>query len=196
MSRPPHNNHRTPGHDPDADSPEAGSLSDPATLAEMTGTGLLDIVDGVPPVPINIRRITDHGRPHDPCGRGRLTPQLAVLPLGVFTRPGDVVVDLAADAALAGAARTAGLTFLPWPLPAPPRTGATGTDPVAATAVLTACRQPLTADGCAIVALAPATAQPPYIRALPTRDPAPWPRWVRHGWTDGAPCEPPAPINV
>jgi hypothetical protein len=193
MTRPPHNGDRQPDHDPEPDhdsdrrSPaDAGGLPDQLALAELANASVPDVVDGVPPVPINVWRLTDVGRPDASRPGSGLPPQLAVLLLGVFTRPGELVVDVAADAALAGVAcagarlylpvhdptdlvkpvsptSAARLAFLPWPLPAPSSTDTTGTNPAAAAAVLTACRRLLAADGCLIVALAPTAAQLPYI---------------------------------
>jgi hypothetical protein len=120
MTQPPDNRHRTPDHndhDHDHDAgrrrlADAGSLPDVA-LAESVGSAMVDVADGTPPVPINVWRITDVARP-DVLGRGvDLTPQLAVLLLGVFTRPADLVIDLADDVALAGAARAGSRRHLP-----------------------------------------------------------------------------------
>jgi hypothetical protein len=109
---PPHYDHE-PGHDSDRRSPaDASGLPDQLALAELANAGVPDVVDGVPPVPINVWRLTDVGRP-DAHHRGSgLPPQLAVLLLGVFTRPGDVVVDVAADVALGGVARAGARQYL------------------------------------------------------------------------------------
>jgi len=118
MTQPPDNRHRTPDHnDHDHDAgrrrlADAGSLPDVA-LAESVGPGRVDVADATPLVPINVWRITDVARP-EALGRGvDLTPQLAVLLLGVFTRPADLVIDLADDVALAGAARAGSRRYLP-----------------------------------------------------------------------------------
>jgi hypothetical protein len=183
---PPHYDHE-PGHDSDRRSPaDAGGLPDQLALAELANAGVPDVVDGVPPVPINVWRLTDVGRP-DAHHRGSgLPPQLAVLLLGVFTRPGDVVVDVAADVALGGVARAgarqylsvhdptdlAGLAdvtgearvvFLLWPLPARSETDATRTPPNPAATVFSPCRRLLAAGGCVIAALAPGATQRPYV---------------------------------
>ena len=132
------------------------------------------VADAAPPVPINVWRITDVTQPAATSQHGRvLATQLAVLLLGVFTRPNDVVIDVAADVALAGAASggarryrpvpdpahlpsaagPARLILLPWPFPSP----------AAPVAVLTACRRLLTADGRVTVALTPSPAPTPYV---------------------------------
>jgi hypothetical protein len=187
MTRPPHGD-RPPDHDTEPDhhnrrSPaDAGGLPEQLGLAELANAGVPDVVDGMSPVPISVWRLTDVGRP---CARrpdSGLPPQLAVLLLGVFTRPGDFVVDVAADAALAGAARAgarrhrpvhdpaeltgpaggARLALVPWPLPSP-MAEVTETNDVAAATVLAACRRLLAADSCAIVVLVPAAAEVPYV---------------------------------
>jgi hypothetical protein len=186
--RPPdHHPEPEPDHDPDRRRPaDAGGLPDQLALAELANAGVPDVVDGVPPVPINVWRLTDVGRSRARRGDSGLTPQLAVLLLGVFTRPGDLVVDVAADPALAGVARAgarrylpvhdpadlatlpnaagaARLALLPWPLASPSRTDVAGTNRVAPTAVFAACHRLLAADGCAVLALVPSATQPTYV---------------------------------
>jgi hypothetical protein len=197
MTRPPRNGDRPPHHHTEPDhhpddhpdrrpSADTGGLPDQLALAELANANVPDVVDGVPPVPINVWRLTDVSRSRARQPDSGLTPHLAVLLLGVFTRPGDLVVDVAADPALAGVARAGArrhlpvhdpadlatlpraagavrLAFLPWPLQSTSSTGVTETDRAAATTVFTACRRRLGADGRAIVALVPTEARRPYV---------------------------------
>jgi len=111
-----------------------------------------DLPDVVPPVPINVWRVTDLARPK--ATPGSPATQLAVLLLGVFTRPNDIAVAVA-DVALPGAARggarryqqappdpahltdvtdvagAARLIILRWPPPAPAATHPPETNPEA-----------------------------------------------------------------
>lgn len=72
-------------------------------------TGLLDAVDGHPPAPITVWRLTTPDPAHtsgdDQTGSTvSAQARLALLLLATFTRTGEVVVDLAGDVVLAGVA--------------------------------------------------------------------------------------------
>jgi hypothetical protein len=86
---------------------------DPFDLGQLIAAGDLDVVDGDPPVPIDVWRVADLDPPHGYHLADGLTPQLAVLLVGCYTRPGDTIVSLGFDPALAGAAGGSARTYLP-----------------------------------------------------------------------------------
>jgi hypothetical protein len=86
---------------------------DPFDLGQLIAAGDLDVVDGDPPVPIDVWRVTDLDTPHGYDLADGLTPHMAVLLVGCYTHPGDTIVSLGFDPALAGAAGGSARTYLP-----------------------------------------------------------------------------------
>jgi len=154
--------------EPDADS------TAPLSLHELVAAGAIDVVPGDPPVPITVWRIAGTHRTgqHDAPG---LDPQAAGLLVGLSTQPGDTLIDLSADPAVAGAAGagarrylpannpadptrlghvagTARLVLLRWPSPADPAGEVSDAELID---LLYGCRRLLAADGCVIAALTP-----------------------------------------
>jgi hypothetical protein len=161
----------------------AGGVSrggeDPLGLSNLIAGGVIDVVPGDPPVPITVWRVADPADPyrHDPDG---LTGRTAQLLVALHTRPGDTIVSLADDPAIAGAAGAGGcrylsvgeahrladlvhvsgavrLLILRWP-PAI-HASSPGVNLDAMVDLFTACRVLLAADGYTIVAVPPATAE-------------------------------------
>jgi len=159
-------------------------MSDPFGLADLIADGILDALPGDPPVPIKEWRITDADH-----GSG-LTIRTALLLVALYTRPGETIVSLGNDPALAGAAGAAGCRYLPvahpadladldhvagtvglivlrWPAPPTPNRHRSPARPADVSSELTdlftACRLLLSnRDGYTIVALTPAAAGPDY----------------------------------
>ncbi|MET8149130.1 hypothetical protein ACIBSW_39750 [Actinoplanes sp. NPDC049668] len=174
--------HSPPVHDRHDSSSTAGARrdgDDPLGLSQLIASGVIDVVPGVPPVPITVWRVADPDDPyrHDLDG---LTGRTAQLLVGLYTRPGDTIVSLGDDPAIAGAAGAGGcrylavdaahrladldhvsgavrLVILRWP-PAI-HAAEPSMDPEAMVDLFTACRVLLAADGYTIVAVPPATAE-------------------------------------
>jgi len=85
---------------------EPATTSDPLGLSDLIARGILDALPGNPPVPIKEWRINDAD------GGGGLTIRTALLLVALYTRPGDSIVSLGNDPALAGAAGAAGCRYL------------------------------------------------------------------------------------
>lgn len=159
----------------------AGSLFDPLDQG-LAVASEIDVVPGDPPVPISVWRVAGTGHPARLDTGSGLTPPLAALLIGLYTSRGDTVVDLTSDPSIDGAAGAGARRYLPvndpahladldhvagtvrlvvlrWP---PTRAGRrtnvdpAGTEEPELTALLTACRLLLAADGYTIVALIPA----------------------------------------
>jgi hypothetical protein len=159
---------------------ESGSADEGWEIADLIAAGVLDVVPGDPPVPVSVWRATPaQDAPVSPAALYRgLTPSLAARLLAIYTDPGQTVIDITGDPAIAGAAGAGarrylsfdladvdlaardlrgdvGLILLRWPPLTPPATvpgrGA-GPDP---RAVLEACAALLGADGHTVVILAP-----------------------------------------
>ncbi len=160
-----------PAIDPDR---QSGSAADPLGLHQLVAAGAIDVIPGDPPVPISVWRVAGTGRagPHD-LAVG-LDPQAAALLVGLYTQPGDTLVDLSADPAVAGAAGagarrylpaspvllehvggTARLVLLRWPSPGSPGNPVEEESDAELADLLGGCRRLLAAGGCVIVALAP-----------------------------------------
>ncbi|MEU7874293.1 hypothetical protein [Dactylosporangium sp. NPDC049140] len=151
----------------------ADDVDDPLALSNLIASGDIDVVPGDPPVPIAVWRVADvdagwgHRRPD------ALSPRLAALLVGVHTRPGDTIVSIGDDPALAGAAGAGGrvyrsvthpdrlndlehaagtvaLIVLPWP----PADRPDGLHRDGLIAMFAACRWLMGPGGCTIVALA------------------------------------------
>jgi hypothetical protein len=172
----------TSPHDPIHDAPDDHTGTgrdgdDPLGLSQLIASGVIDVVPGDPPVPINVWRVAEPGR-------------IAQLLVGLYTRVGDTIVSLGHDPDIAGAAGAGGCRYLPVDtahrladldhmagavrlimLPWPPATrdgnGAAAPGPVvsgpamdaeAMVDLFTACRILLAGDGYTIVAVPPATA--------------------------------------
>lgn len=150
-------------------------VTGPLDLSDLIATGDIDVVDGDPPVPITVLRVAgvDHPFHHDPAGG--FTPNTASLIVGSYTRPGDTIVAIGADPALAGTAGAHGVRYLDVDDPAelagldhaagrvrlivlrwPPadEPGPWWTTPDQLPALFVACRRLLTRNGCIVVALA------------------------------------------
>jgi len=144
-------------------------------MSQLIAAGDIDVVDGDPPVPITVWRVAgvDHPFRHDPAGG--LTPRTAGLLLSFYTDPGDTIVSIGDDPALAGVAGRGGRTclcisdpadlanldhlagtvrliVLRWP--PPDRVGQPWTSPQRMRQLFAACRRLLARRGCTVVALA------------------------------------------
>ena len=104
----PTGNQPTGNHWPTGDAPD-----DPLALSGLVAAGRLDVVPGDPLVPITVIRLADADAHH--LRDRRLPPSLLALLLGLYTRPGDVVVDFAtpADPILAGVCGAGARRYLP-----------------------------------------------------------------------------------
>lgn len=144
-------------------------------MSQLIAAGDIDVVPGHPPVPIAVWRVAAVDAPYGHGLADGLTPRMAALLIGAYTRPGDTIVSLGHDVALAGAAGGGGrryrhverasdlvglqqvagtvrLIVLAWP--ASSRTDvAPAVQPVE---LFAACRRLMAADGCTIVVLAAA----------------------------------------
>jgi hypothetical protein len=172
---PPERPDDSPAVDPDR---ESGSIADPVGLHELIAADAIDVIPGDPPVPISVWRVAGTGRtgPHDLLAG--LDPQAAALLVGLYTQPGDTLVDLTADPAVAGAAGagartyvradhpsdlartkhvggTARLLLLRWPAPAASDNLGEEESDAELADLLGRSRLLLAADGYVIVALAP-----------------------------------------
>lgn len=170
MANAEHLPHQEPSGLPPQPAPP-GSTSDPVAVSELIAAGDLNVVSGDPPVPIAVWRVADAIVGHPAADR--LTPRMAALLVGSYTRPGDTVVSVGDDPALAGAAGAGGRTYLhvsdpdhlrdvdwvagtvalvvlAWPPPGWP--GAVARDVL--TAMFRTCRRLMRDDGCTIVAVA------------------------------------------
>ena len=162
----------SPAVDPDR---TPGSGADPVGLHELVAAGAIDVIPGDPPVPISVWRVAGTGRAGPPDRIAGLDPQAAALLVGLYTQPGDTVVDLSADPAVAGAAGagarrclpaghpgdlavlehvggSARLVLLRWPSPGNPCEEESEAE---LADLLGGCRRLLTAGGCVIMALTP-----------------------------------------
>jgi hypothetical protein len=161
---------RTPARPVD---PEPDRDDNPFRTSELVAAGDLDIGPGAPPVPVAVWRVADVDNRYGHTTAAGLTPRLAALLVGFYTGPGDTVVSVGHDPALAGAtgaggrryvgvddpddlaglldvAGTVRLLVLPWP----PQRRPTGSDPDAVTALFSSCRSVMARDGCTVVAVA------------------------------------------
>lgn len=146
---------------------------DPLALSELIAAGDIDVVPGDPPVPIAVWRVAGVDAAHGHVNADALTPRIAALLVGSYTRPGDTIVSVGDDPALAGAAGAGGRTYLsvsdpdalsgldhvagtvalivlPWP--PPDQAGRMSPDDL--TQIFRVCRHLMRRDGCTIVALA------------------------------------------
>ena len=156
-------------HQPD----DPTAAGDPLALSQLIANGDIDVVPGDPPVPIAVWRVADVDARFGHYRADALTPRLAALLVGTHSRPGDTIVSVGHDPALAGAAGagariyrsvahpdelsdldhaagTVTLIVLPWPPPEQPQ----GMSRDALVAMFSACRQLMSPGGCTIVALA------------------------------------------
>src|SRR5262249_40126504 len=101
----PHRVPATPSADP-------GVRHDPFDLAHLIAEGDIDVVPGDPPVPIAISRVAAIDAPYGHDFADGMTPRMAALLVGSYTRPGDTIVALGHDPALAGAAGAGARTYL------------------------------------------------------------------------------------
>jgi len=151
-----------------------GAPGDPLALSELIASGDIDVVPGDPPVPVAVWRVADVDTGFGHHLADALTPRLAALLVGTHSRPGDTIVSIGHDAALAGAAGagarlyrsvarpdelaglehtaagTVALIVLPWPPPDQPD----GMSRDGLVALFGACRRLMSPGGCTIVALA------------------------------------------
>jgi hypothetical protein len=160
-----------PDRDPSGLDPQ--TPHDPLALSELIAAGDIDVVPGDPPVPIAVWRVAGVDAPYGHGNADALTPRMAALLVGSYTRPGDTIVSVGGDPALAGAAGAGGRTYLPvddpddlagldhlagtvallvLPWPPPYRPGRMSREYLVA--MFRACRRLMTRDGCTIVALA------------------------------------------
>jgi hypothetical protein len=155
---------------------------DPLALSELIGAGDIDVVPGDPPVPIAVWRVAGVDDAYGHSTANALSPRMAALLVGSYTRPGDTIVSIGDDPALAGAAGAGGRTYLSVPdpddlpdlghaagtvalivLPWPPPDRPDGMDRERLVEMFRVCRQLMNRDGCTIVALAELPAGQTYI---------------------------------
>ncbi len=172
-------------HHPDRDPSglDRQTQPDPLALSELIAAGDIDVVPGDPPVPIAVWRVAGVDAAYGHSDADALTPRMAALLVGSYTRPGDTVVSVGNDPALAGAAGAGGRTYLSVPdpddlsdlghvagtvalivLPWPPRQRPAGMARERLIAMFRACRQLMSRDGCTIVALAALPAGETYVQ--------------------------------
>jgi hypothetical protein len=179
MTTPRHHPHRVPAT-PSAD---PGAQHDPFDLAHLIAEGDIDVVAGDPPVPIAIWRVAAIDVPYGDDLADGMTPRMAALLVGSYTRPGDTIVAVGHDPALAGAAGAGARTYLSVDdqadlvdvdhvagtvrlvvLSWPPARRSSPVGPAEATDLFTACRVITGNDGCTIVAFAPMQPDDTYAR--------------------------------
>jgi hypothetical protein len=155
---------------------------DPLALSELIAVGDIDVVPGDPPVPIAVWRVAGVDASYGRASADAFSPRMAALLVGSYTRPGDTIVSVGDDPALAGAAGAGGRTYLPvrdpddlsrldhvagtvalivLPWPPPHRSGLTSREYLAQ--MFGSCRRLMRRDGCTIVALADLPPQETYV---------------------------------
>ncbi|MEU4427094.1 hypothetical protein AB0F81_41265 [Actinoplanes sp. NPDC024001] len=170
---------------------------------------------GTPPIPIPVWRINDtHSTPpHE------LSPRTAGLIIGWYTSPGDTVVSLGHDPALAGAAGAGGRTYRRLRAPDdlrrvqhlrgtvtlivvswPPHSQPGGRSREHLVAMFSQCRELMNRDGCTIVTIAE-TGTGTYAQHTPSLLPAAGRaglQWLRHivAQPEGSPDEGPVHLDV
>jgi hypothetical protein len=110
MTQQPHPD-RYDGRDPDRHGRDPDPPSDPLALSELIAAGDIDVVPGDPPVPIAVWRVADVDARHGHQRADELTPRLAALLVGAHTHPGDTIISIGDDPALAGAAGAGGRRY-------------------------------------------------------------------------------------
>lgn len=148
-------------------------LPDPAggssVSFELVAAGDAEVVTGDPPVPIAVWRVADAVA--GDVDANALTPSMVALLVASYSRPGDTVVSIGHDPALAGAAGAGGRAYLHVPdhdhlaeldhvagtvalivLPWPPEPRSVGVSRDALQAMFGVCRRLMRRDGCTIVA--------------------------------------------
>jgi hypothetical protein len=173
----------TPEHHPDQDPSglDPHTPHEPLALSELIAAGDIDVVPGDPPVPIAVWRVADIDAPYGHTNADALSPRMAALLVGSYTRPGETIVSVGDDPALAGAAGAGGRTYrsvhdphdlldldlaagtvalivLPWP---PQRPDGAGRDQLVE--MFRVCRRLMSRNGCTIVALAGLPAGQAYV---------------------------------
>jgi hypothetical protein len=171
-------------HHPERDLPglDPHPQKDPLALSELIAAGDIDVVPGDPPVPIAVWRVAGVDAGYGHTDADALSPRLAALLVGSYTRPGQTILSVGDDVALAGAAGAGGRTYravhdphdlldlnlpagtvalivLPWPPPRQPD----GMDRDRLVEMFRACRRLMSPGGCTIVALADLPAGQTYI---------------------------------
>jgi hypothetical protein len=171
----------------DPDAPDAQDaqdvVGDPLALSELIAAGDIDVVPGDPPVPIAVWRVADVDAAYGHAHADALSPRMAALLVGSYTRPDDTIVSVSDDPALAGAAGAGGrrylsvsdpddlagldhvagtvaLIVLPWPPPYRP--GRISREYL--TQIFRVCRRLMRRDGCTIVALADLPPDETYVQ--------------------------------
>jgi len=182
----------TAEHHPDRDLPglDPHTQHDPLALSELIAAGDIDVVPGDPPVPIAVWRVAGVDAAYGHADAHALSPRMAALLVGSYTRPGETIVCVGDDPALAGAAGAGGRTYrsvrhpddlpdldlaagtvalivLPWP--PPQRPDAMGSDRLIE--MFRACRRLMSPGGCTIVALAGLPAGQTYVEHSAGADP-------------------------
>ncbi|WP_433304245.1 hypothetical protein ACQP2F_14425 [Actinoplanes sp. CA-030573] len=155
-----------PAHEPHRIMTDDELTGSPLRTTALIATGDLHLSPSLPPVPITVSHLTGTD-----ARNGRLTPQLAALLVGAYSAPGDTIVSVGADPALAGAAGAGGRIYLSvrdphqlnqlehvagklamvvvsWPPAADPAADADG-----AAALFLSCRRLMRRNGCTIVAI-------------------------------------------
>jgi hypothetical protein len=174
MTTPPAQPEHTHGS---ATGPDANDDHDPLGLSQLVASGVIDVVPGDPPVPITVWRVADPDTPPRGTLSDSLAGRTAHLLVGLYTRPGDMIVSIGDDPTLAGAAGAGGRRYRPvdepadladldhvagavqllvlrWPPANRPPTADQGTDDSHLTALFTACRLLMARDGYTVVAVA------------------------------------------
>src|SRR5439155_7218694 len=83
---------------------------DPLALSELIAAGDIDVVPGDPPVPIAVWRVAGVDAGYGHADADALSPRMAALLVGSYTRPGQTILSVGDDVALAGAAGAGGRT--------------------------------------------------------------------------------------
>jgi hypothetical protein len=164
---------------------------DPLGLSDLIAAGVIDVLPGDPPVPIAVWHIADVDARYRHAGADAGTPLMATLMVAAYTRPGDTILSLGDDRALAGAAGAGGRTYRslqhPGDLPSTRIAGGTvalivlpwppADHPDAMTRerlieMFHACRSLMSPGGCTIVALAALPPDQTYTEHASTLIPA------------------------
>ena len=160
--------------------------SDPFDLSALVAADAIDVIPGDPPVPITVWRVPGPGSPLWPGDSDGITAGTAPLLVGQHAHPGDTVVSVGYDRALAGCAGATGCTYLAvadvaglagldhlagrvrllvlrWPPVGNLGNGGVPAPDLPDADLFAASRRLLTRDGCAAVAIAPPPAGRPYV---------------------------------
>src|SRR6266511_2003239 len=155
-------------------------------VADPDGSDAFDVIPGDPPVPITVWRVPGPDSPLWPGDTDGITAGTASLLVGQHAHPGDTVVSVGYDRALAGCAGATGCTYLAvadvaglagldhlagrvrllvlrWPPAGNLGNGGAPAPDLPDADLFAASRRLLTRDGCTAVAIAPPPPGRPYV---------------------------------